>query len=468
MRNLHSMRASVLLLAIALMIFAAGCDGEPVDSPGGDADAGDLTDTHTGGDHDAGGGSDAGGDHDTGGDHDHDAGGDHDHDAGGDHDAGTDTDCVPSEAAWDSHASAIVDTYCSDCHGATPQFGAPFSLTDYQALVDGNHGDRKVDAMVQVLMGGQMPPAGYPLLSEGELHDLVAWASCGEEHPEHGLNLEATAPVWEAPAEPPAGVESFDITAGGYAVGPTVVDDYRCFAAEVPVDEARFIRRIEPIIDDGRVLHHSLVTISRGGAVSPGSFSCSGFPPGDDYLYAWGPGMSPIQFPDGGLRVDPGDTIVLQIHYNNGAGVQGVSDDSGMRVFHAPTEGPEYTMAELGTSSIFIPANSQAEASFDCTVNTEVDLEATWPHMHEIGSEFEQFVVRGDGSEEEVVSLTGWSFHAQRIYHTPMTLFPGDRIRGKCTWDNPYDHLVHFGPGTADEMCFSFLYVTPPVADFCG
>ncbi len=49
----------------------------------------------------------------------------------------------------------------------------------------------------------------------------------------------------------------------------------------------------------------------------------------------------------------------------------------------------------------------------------------------------------------------------------PLCLEPGDQIRGTCLWDNPYDHPVIFGPGTADEMCFSFLYVTPPVSDFC-
>lgn len=437
-------------LAIALLLFTTGC-GEPEpsansgdgDSGVGDSD-GETTNHHNHGDGDNDGHSD--------------------HDGDSDNDGG---DCLPSEAAWDSHIGDIVDTYCASCHGATPLFGAPYSLTDYGALVDGEIGSRKVDSIVEVLMDGRMPPAGYPLLPESELHDLAAWASCGEEHPEYGLNLEATAPVWEAPAEPPAGVESFDITAGGYAVGPTVIDDYRCFSVSVPVDEARFIRRIEPIIDDGRVLHHSLVTISRGGAINPGSFSCAGFPPGDDYIYAWGPGMSPIEFPDGGLRIEPGDTIVLQIHYNNGAGVQNVSDDSGMRVFHTATEGPEYTMAELGTTAIFIPPNSQSSATFECTVNTEVNLEATWPHMHEVGSEFEQFVLRQDGTQDEVVSLTGWSFHAQRIYHTPMTLRPGDRIRGTCTWDNPYDRIITVGTGTADEMCFSFLYVTPAVSDFC-
>ncbi len=376
-------------------------------------------------------------------------------------------DCVPDESTWHETIEPTVDTYCGDCHGDPPDHGAPYSLTDYDALVDDSDGLRKVDAMAGELIDGRMPPPGYPPLDHADLDTLVAWATCGEEHPDYGAELDASAPVWEAPEEAPEGLDYFDVTAENYEVGPDVVDDYRCFAIEVPVESDRFIRRIEPVIDDGRVLHHSLVSVDRSQNVSPGSFSCPLFPPGDEFLYAWGPGQTALEFDDGGIRIGADDRIVLQLHYNNGAGFHNVTDSSGMRVFYDDPADTEYAMDEVEIMAIDIPPEATAEETTTCTVRHDVDLVATWPHMHEIGDEFEQVVHRQDGTTETVVELTGWHFEAQYLYHTPMSLEEGDELSITCRWDNPHDRSVRFGTGTEDEMCFSFMYFTPSYASFC-
>lgn len=377
-------------------------------------------------------------------------------------------DCVPAESSWEATIEPIVDEYCGECHGDTPQHGAPVSLTDYDVLVAGEQGDRKVDAMVDELIDFNMPPPGSPEPSHSELDALVAWASCGEEHPDYGDQLVASAPVWEAPEDAPDGLDYFDLTADEYPVADDQLDEYRCFGIEVPVTDDQFIRRIEPIIDDGRVLHHSLVSIDRSGSVQLGDFSCPAFPPGDDYLYAWGPGQTAMQFDDGGIRVQPGDRMVLQIHYNNGAGFQDVVDSSGLRIFHESTDGTEHSMDQFQTMSINIPPEEEWSTTTSCTVQRDTELVATWPHMHEIGSEFEQVVHRSDGSTDTVVELTGWHFEAQYLYETPMQLQEGDVMEMTCTWDNPHDHSVSFGTGTEDEMCFSFMYFASDHSSFCS
>ncbi|MEO1273788.1 MAG: hypothetical protein AAFX99_37405, partial [Myxococcota bacterium] len=87
------------------------------------------------------------------------------------------------------------------------------------------------------------------------------------------------------------------------------------------------------------------------------------------------------------------------------------------------------------------------------------------PHMHEIGDAFEQLIRRSDGSEEELINLTGWAFELQLYYDTPTMLEPGDQLITRCTYDNPYDFTVTAGDGTGDEMCFNFMYVTPPPSE---
>ncbi len=381
-------------------------------------------------------------------------------------DAG-DPDCIPDPGVWDDTVEPLVDEYCGDCHGETPQHGAPHTLTDYDTIVDGPTGDRKVDAMAREMIARDMPPPGAPTPGHADLDTLVAWASCGAEHPDYGAELEASAPVWDAPEEAPEGLDYFDIAIDEFEVGPDVVDDYRCTAIEVPLDDERLIRRIEPIIDDSRVLHHSLVSVDRSQSVDPGEFSCPLFPPGDDYLYAWGPGQSGLEFDEGGIRIGPDDRMVMQIHYNNGAGFEDVSDSSGLRIYYQETDATEYAMDYFETMSIDIPPESTADATTSCTVVDDVELVATWPHMHEIGSEFEQTVTRSDGTEETVVELTGWHFEAQYLYETPMQLEAGDEMTMTCTWDNPHQHSVSFGTGTEDEMCFSFMYFESDAATLC-
>jgi hypothetical protein len=47
-----------------------------------------------------------------------------------------------------------------------------------------------------------------------------------------------------------------------------------------------------------------------------------------------------------------------------------------------------------------------------------------------------------------------WWLHALRLR-------AGEGFRFTCDWQNPDDHLVHFGVTTEDEMCFVGGYFYP-------
>jgi hypothetical protein len=166
--------------------------------------------------------------------------------------------------------------------------------------------------------------------------------------------------------------------------------------------------------------------------------------------------------------MEPGDRYVLQIHYNNGARVPDVIDETGVRLYYGPVEGPEYGMLAAGPLGFVIPARSSGSAESGCTVTARTTVLAGMPHMHEIGSRFEQDVKRTDGTTDPFFSLRGWSFETQIFYDMPLILEPGDQLVTRCTWENPDDERVVSGVGTRDEMCFNFMYVTPPPKDrFC-
>lgn len=357
-------------------------------------------------------------------------------------------DCVPNEAAYEANVRPILEETCASCHGPTPDFGAPVSLMEYAPLIEGAEGERTVDRMVALLSDNSMPPEGQPRPDHNQYDTLVGWASCGLAHPDYALGLQADQPVWDAPADPPAGTEPIELTAGDHPVGLDDIDDYQYFAFSNLVGEDRFIRRIEPIIDESRVLHHITVNL------------ISDF----RYLYTWAPGTGAIEFPDGGIRIRPDDSYVVGIHYNNGAGVENARDSSGVRMWLGPTEGTEWGMAAPTTWDISVPAGETAEASSTCTPGLDFEILAGMPHMHEIGSELRHVLRRPDGSEESIIDLTGWSFESQFFYEMSTSVRVGDELELTCTFVNDKEHDVHAGEGTTDEMCFNFIFVTPPEA----
>lgn len=356
--------------------------------------------------------------------------------------------CVPSRQAFDDNALPVIERSCGTCHGAVPDFGAPYSLLDYDFLVTGP--ERPVDAMLERLMAGTMPPASQGLMPHGDRDTLVSWASCGLQHPDFSDGVQASRPVWDAPDDPPEGTTPINLSAGEHPVDIDDIDDYQYFTFGNLTEEDVFIRRMNAVIDESRVVHH--ITLH--------------YLIGYDYLYAWAPGTGAIEFEDGGLRLRPSDRLVMEIHYNNGAGIPDVRDSSGIQLWVDEPGGTEWGMASPGVYDIDAAPGTVSTATDDCRATRDFTILAGMPHMHQIGSELKHVVIRGDGTEETLIELTGWSFDSQFFYEQPMEIRDGDVLRLSCTFDNPGAETVQWGEGTEDEMCFNFIYVTPPSAAF--
>ena len=302
--------------------------------------------------------------------------------------------------------------------------------------------------MVSKLAAGTMPPAASPQLTHIELDTLLSWASCGEVHAPPPTGLQANRAVWEAGPTPPANTTAIDVTAANEFIDVTVRDDYRNFNFTNLVASTKYIQRIEPVIDESRVLHH--MTFTYGG----------GFP----YVYAWAPGTGAIEFPNGGIALAPGDSFRLQIHYNNTAGIVDAYDSSGVRLWVGDQVGTAYGMMSPVSWNISVPPQSEGFATQECTVTMDFDILAGFPHMHETGDSFTHEVVRADGSVENLIDLTGWSFDSQYFYAMPVHINSGDVLRMTCRYYNPGDTTVKAGLATSDEMCFDFMVVTPAEA----
>jgi hypothetical protein len=374
--------------------------------------------------------------------------------------------CEPDLAAFDETVRPHVEHYCGSCHGTTPNYGAPVTLLDGPSLfVRRPDGTRLVDRIAMRLMDGSMPPTGMPRPLDADAQAIVDWASCGALTVPPATGLRTSGQPFLSPEDAPPGLTTLDFTAHDYAVGPDVRDDYRCFVFDADVDGPRFARRFEMIFDETRVLHHLVLLRDTEHHTTLGDFACidgSGMPTGSQYLYAWAPGETALEFPAGGLRISPGDRFIVQIHYNNGAHVPDVTDSSGVRLYLGDAVGPEYGMVAIGPTNFEIPAHDRTTISSRCTFAEDTTLIAGLPHMHLLGDSFSEDVIRADGAHEPMIRLDGWDFGIQLFYAFPITLHAGDAITTSCTFQNPRDVSARSGVGTEDEMCFDFVYATPP------
>lgn len=363
------------------------------------------------------------------------------------------TGCAPTAADFEAIAP-IVERYCGDCHGDTPSFGAPMTLTDFEQISP--HLER-VRARVEE---GTMPPAGQPSLPASDRGLLLDWASCGTADltPNVG-GFDVSREVFPDPGRPPADTEVLELTAANGGIAPDSVDQYRCFGFG-GTDEPRFIRRLEALIDDPRVVHHMILYQADGGAIGGSEVAC-GTSLGA-LIYGWAPGAQGLTFPGGGLRTGPGVRYILEVHYNNPAGLEDVVDHSGVRLFHGPPEGKEYGMLTLGPEGFDVPPNSQATIGSACDLPESLEIIAATPHMHGIGYRLQSTVHRADGAQEDLITVSDWDFNAQYVYSTPLRVAAGDRIVTECTFRNMSDRTVGFGGKTTDEMCYNFVLVSPP------
>jgi hypothetical protein len=370
--------------------------------------------------------------------------------------AGGTPDCAPDAAGYDAVADTIT-TYCGDCHGETPQFGAPNTLTGFDAS------QANLERMLARMRQGTMPPAGQPQIPADALNAIFDWATCGAEMitPNPG-GFDVSREIYPDPGIQPEGTEQMDFVATDGGIAPDRVDDYRCWTFKgTEVD--RFIRRFEPVIDDARVLHHMVLYQTGFGDGDGSEIGCGNSV--NNIIYAWAPGQQALSFPEGGLRTGPDDRYVLEIHYNNSAGLADVADESGVRLFHGPPVGKEVGMLSLGPEGFVLPDGQQTIVGGQCTVQDSLEVIAAMPHMHEVGWGLQSTLYRaGSADPEDFITLTDWDFDAQFFYTVPLQLEPGDQIVTECTFRNMTGDLVSYGPRTEDEMCYNFVYVSPPPA----
>ena len=463
----------------------------------------------------------------------------------------SDAEGVPSYAR---DVQPILAEHCASCH-ISGQFGA-------HTLTMDDAGDVKAvsDGLKTVTQAGYMPPwfasdegvelAHKPDISDAEIATLAAWADAGAP-----LDVPATTklkPTKEAADLLPRQDQKMFIPS--YTGSTDNTNDYRCFVLEPEITEPVFMTGYTFLADQVPQLHHAQVfhiseeqrtnALAMSGEGGQPGWSCYSSPsipgrrpdrdPGKprhrdvgfagqaNLVAGWVPGQSPVIFPENsGILLEPGDALVLQIHYHFGG--TPVADRSGlaiqltpdtpdvkeMRVVNplAPVEvpclpedadaplcdraaameenvrlyGPSGAGTQNGLLMLCGRSPEELAATFDgrfarswCDLVVPEDgiITGVLGHMHTIGSSLRLTLDVDTPQEQILLDIPDWSFDWQMNYGLakPLRVKAGQPLRLECSWDRDkavgrVPKYIMFAEGTEDEMCFATYSLIPDRQD---
>ena len=379
-----------------------------------------------------------------------------------------------SSAGLPCAVSDVLARRCQSCHAAITQYGAPMSLVTRADLTAAAPTDPTHRVFQPVALrihddARPMPKPPNPRLDAADAKTLDDWIAAGAPEsapgatcaqptaaPDSGVHLDCTPDEKVRPASP-------------YALAADVEDILVCYGWESPHPEKRHIIGLSPAIAATRQLHH-VTLLQSDVAVSPIPGPCS--PAAMTTwrsLYGWAPGASGLELPpEAGLPEDPGTHLVVQMHFVN-PHHDAVQDTSGFDLCTTDKlRANDADVMAFGTTEITIPA--RGSRTVDCSVPVPADgatthLFAAFPHMHRLGTSIVTTVRSGGtGNPVDLGSAQHWDYANQTWLPIDYTLRPGDVVESKCSWNNPTDHGVGYGPTSDDEMCFSYVMYYPKIA----
>jgi hypothetical protein len=370
----------------------------------------------------------------------------------------------------------VLAQRCRECHGTTPQYGAPMSLVTYADLVAPAKSDpqRKVFELVEQRIHQDdkpMPPSPNARLVADDGAALDGWIKAGAPSSDTACPSGTTPPGATPPASPLSCTPDIAMTPVGRWSMPETTDDvYVCYGFDVTAAQKRHLVAIAPKVDNPQIVHH-LVLFESPSAYGTTPKPCNEASSIDwRVVYGWAPGGGNFEMPkEAGFPIEGTTHYVVQIHYNNVRHLTGQSDASGfdfcttdkLRANDADT-------VVFGTMSIDVPARGSLDETCKFTIpsgSQPVHAFAAFPHMHQIGTSIATTVLPGGtGAPVDLGAKSHWDFQSQTYEPIDATLKAGDVVSTRCAWSNPTDKAVSFGPYTEDEMCFSFTMYYPRVS----
>lgn len=248
---------------------------------------------------------------------------------------------------------------------------------------------------------------------------------------------------------------------------------------EIPQD--KHLIAIEHLIqpETGRFVHHFVLQ-----AMTYDWGSGSPLPTrGPEMVYAWAPGTKILLLDQCGFRLsnDPKkgfNAFTLEVHYDNPAHEEGISDYSGVRLHYtSDLLAHDCGMMQVGNGGVgsrdSIPKGI-TKYDFECDFwknpdvpedyegHSEITIVNQFLHMHAVGREIWLDKLH-NGTVTKTHSIEFWDFNFQ-ISVPPLIgeykMDKGDKYSVSCIYETA-DDLTKWGAASNDEMCIAFVLYYP-------
>jgi hypothetical protein len=377
----------------------------------------------------------------------------------------------------------IIFQRCAGCH--RPGQAAPFSLLTYEDL-------KKRAKLIDEVVGKRYMPPWLPedgphrflddrRLNVEEIRIIQTWIKQGTE--EGSAAQLPPFPKWTEGwklGKPDLVVQLPE----PYTLAAEGKDVYRNFVFSIPTSERKFVRGVEFLPGNAKVIHHAFINVdptpvSRRRALkeNPPGFDGMMLPetaimPGGQFL-GWQPGKNPYFSPDGlGWVLQTNTDLVLQLHMHPSGKPETVQPSIG---FFFTTQPPTNSAFRINLNPLIIdiPAGKSdytIEDSYKLPI--DVTLLGISPHAHYLGKHLEGRATFPDGRVEELLDIPNWDFNWQGDYRYSAPVFlPRDTtLSMRFTFDNSSDNprnpgnppkRVKYGLQTTDEMGELWFVVLP-------
>ena len=376
----------------------------------------------------------------------------------------------------------ILYTHCVSCH--RPGQSAPFSLLTYD--------DARPRAMriAEVTRSRTMPPwmpepdhgrfERERRMSEPEIAAIQRWVAQGIVRG----NIDDLPP-------PPTFTDAWHLGTPDLIIQmpePYVLpvrsgDVFRTFVIPIPLQTAAYVKAVEFLPGNPRVVHHANIKIDRsrlsrrrdtdepGPGYEGGGSREARFP--DGTFLGWTPGQSPrVSPPDMGWRLEPDSDLVVELHLMPAPTPQPVRVSVGLFFTDVRPSRTSY-MLRLGRQDIDIAAGRRDYVNSDSyTLPVDVDALAVQPHAHFLAKDVRAWATVPGGASVPLIHIKNWNFHWQDVYAyaQPVRLPKGTVIEMRYTYDNSTANRanphrppkrVTFGQTSASEMGSLWLQVVP-------
>lgn len=376
----------------------------------------------------------------------------------------------------------IVFERCVLCHH--PRGTAPFSLQTYAQV------RQHAKQIAVVTRSRYMPPwpatsafgafVGQHPLTDAQVAIIDQWVAGGtpEGDPRELPPLPDIAESWHLGK--PDLVVPFPAP---YRLQGEGTDVFRIFVVRLPVTRPVFVRGLEFLPGNPKVVHHANIRLDRTPASReldeaddiPGYegliLRSATYP--DGHFLGWTPGqIAPITPPELAWRLEPGADLVVELHMQPSGKPELVQPSIGLYFGEgAPTRTP--LMLRLGRQNIDIPAGARHHlVTDDFVLPVDVDVHAIQPHSHNRARRVRGTATLPDGTERSLIAIDNWDFRWQHVYRftQPFVLPKGTRLAMQYEFDNSADNprnpfqpprRAQWGQKSSDEMGDLWIQVLP-------